>query len=54
MNNEYILSLTEYISGCLAITCEKQEKLYNCTQDQQKPVVEIEPAERINVFKSFI
>ena len=53
LDREYILSLTEYMPGCLAITSDKQKKIFNKTQGKLKPA-EIEPAEGLNVFKSFI
>ena len=39
--------------GCLAITSDKQKKIFNKTQGELKPA-EIEPAEGLNVYKSFI
>lgn len=35
IDNEYILSMTVYLPDCLAITCEKQEKIFNCVEGKE-------------------
>ena len=53
LDKEYILELSEYSPGSVAITCDMQAKILNFTNGRAKPD-EIMSQDNLNIYKSFL
>ena len=53
LDKEYILTLCEYETGSVAITCEEQSDIFNFVKGESTPHI-IQPPDYLNVYKSYL